>query len=125
MKKFLFCAMCLMVCAVSGMAQEIRFNKTTHDFGKFSSQKPVVSCEFTFTNVGDKPLVINQAVASCGCTAPVFTKAPVLPGKTGVIKVTYNGSDRFPGAFKKAITVRSNSKKNEIMRLFIIGEMTK
>ncbi len=125
MKRLCICAAMALLCAASGMAQEIRFNKTTHDFGKFPAKKPVVTCDFVFTNTGNKPLVINQAVASCGCTASEYTKTPIMPGKNGVIRVTYNGTNRFPGAFKKAITVRSNAQKNEIVRLYIIGDMTK
>ena len=71
MKKVLF-LMTLLVMGVSfAFAQtnaDIKFDKTTHDFGKFSENSPVVSCTFTFTNIGDAPLVIHQAVASCGCT---------------------------------------------------------
>ena len=52
---------------------DIKFDKTSHNFGTFSENDPVVSCVFTFTNVGDAPLVIHQAVASCGCTVPEYT----------------------------------------------------
>ena len=38
---------------------DIKFDKTTHDFGTFSEKDPVVNCVFTFTNVGDAPLVIH------------------------------------------------------------------
>ena len=51
---------------------DIKFDKTSHNFGTFSENDPVVSCVFTFTNVGDAPLVIHQAVASCGCTVPEY-----------------------------------------------------
>ena len=87
-----------------------------------SEASPVVSCTFTFTNVGDKPLVINQAVASCGCTVPEYTKDPIQPGEKGSIKVTYNGTGKFPGHFKKSITVRTNGKV-EMTRLYIEGTM--
>ena len=50
---------------------DIKFEQTTHNFGTFSENSPVVSYTFKFTNVGDAPLVIHQAVASCGCTVPV------------------------------------------------------
>lgn len=101
---------------------EIKFDKTKHDFGKFSELEPVVTCKFTFTNIGDAPLVIHQAVASCGCTVPEYTKEPVLPGETGVVEVTYNGAGRYPGHFKKSITLRTNAK-TEMLRLFIEGDM--
>lgn len=111
-----------------GLAQaqgkaEIKFDKTTHDFGTFSENNPVVSCTFKFTNIGDAPLVIHQAVASCGCTVPEYTQEPIMPGKTGTIKVTYNGTDKYPGHFKKSITLRTNAK-TEMIRLFVEGDMT-
>lgn len=102
---------------------EIKFDKFVHDFGKFPESKSVVTCTFTFTNVGNAPLVITQCVASCGCTVPTYTDKPVAPGKTGQIKVTYNGKGRLTGQFKKLITVMSNAK-NKLVRLCIQGEMT-
>ena len=105
------------------MAQaEIKFEKITHDFGKFSEKSPVVNCVFNFENVGDAPLVINQAIASCGCTVPEYTKEPVQPGQKGEIKVTYNGKGKRLGRFSKTITVHCNGKQ-EMVRLMIEGEM--
>ena len=101
---------------------EIKFDKVSHNFGKFAESDPVQECTFTFTNVGNAPLVINQAVASCGCTIPSYTKQPVAPGQKGEIKVTYNGKGKFPGHFKKTITVRTNGNP-EMTRLIIEGEM--
>lgn len=108
--------------AADNKKAEIKFDKTTHNFGKFSESSPKVSCEFTFTNVGGAPLIINQAVASCGCTVPQYTKTPVMPGQKGKIKVTYNGAGRFPGHFKKSITVRTNGVV-EMTRLYVEGDM--
>lgn len=104
-------------------AAEIKFENTIHDFGTFSEADPVVKCTFKFTNVGDAPLVIHQAIASCGCTVPTYTKSPIAPGETGTIDVTYNGKGKFPGHFKKTITIRSNAKENGVTRLTIEGNM--
>lgn len=101
---------------------EIKLDKTTYDLGVFSENKPVASGTFTFTNVGDAPLVIHQVVTSCGCAVPEYTKEPVMPGKTGTIKITYDGTGKFPGHFKKSITLRTNAK-TEMVRLFIEGDM--
>ena len=109
--------------AMAEKAAEIKFEKISHDFGKFSEKSPIVSCVFSFQNVGDAPLVINQAIASCGCTVPEYTKEPVQPGQKGEIKVTYNGTGKHTGHFSKTITVRCNGK-TEIVRLMIEGEMT-
>ena len=101
---------------------EIKFDKTSHNFGTFSEKDPKVTCVFTYTNVGESPLVVNQAIASCGCTVPEYTKTPVQPGEKGEIKVTYNGAGKFPGHFKKSITIRTNGAV-EISRLYIEGDM--
>lgn len=101
---------------------EIKFDKLTHNFGLFSEESPIQKTTFTFTNVGSAPLVINQVVASCGCTVPKYAKQPIAPGKKGSIEVTYNGRGKFPGHFKKSITVRTNGK-TEMVRLYIEGEM--
>ena len=103
---------------------EIQFENVNHNFGTFSEQEPVVKCTFKFTNTGTAPLIIHQAIASCGCTVPTFTKTPVRPGESGTIEVTYNGKGKATGQFKKVITVRSNAKENGVVRLYIEGNMT-
>lgn len=125
MKKWIFSLLLLLCGMGTAMAQkqaEIKFDKLTHNFGKFSEKTPVVNCVFTFTNIGETPLVINQAVASCGCTVPQYTKTPIKPGEKGELKVTYNGTGKFPGHFKKSITVRTNGAI-EMTRLYIEGDM--
>lgn len=125
MKKILFAMLMLVMSAGYASAQneaKIKFDKLTYDFGKFSETTPVQKCTFTFTNVGDAPLIINQAVASCGCTVPKYTKKPIAPGEKGTLNVTYNGKGRFPGHFKKTITVRTNGTP-EMTRLYVEGTM--
>ena len=127
MLKRLFGTLCLLfVISIAAFAQagkaEIKFDKTSHNFGQFSEKQPMQKCTFTFTNTGTAPLVIHQAIASCGCTVPAYTKTPILPGKKGEITVTYNGTGKFPGHFKKTITVRSNAT-TEMTRLQVEGDM--
>ena len=115
----------MLVFTLGMMAQkpaQIKFDNVSHNFGSFSEKEPVVSHSFTFTNIGEQPLVINQAIASCGCTVPKYTKEPIAPGEKGEIKVTYNGEGKFPGHFKKSITVRTNGAV-EMTRLYIEGDM--
>ncbi len=100
----------------------IKFENMTHDFGKFTEDK-VQTCIFTFKNTGDQPLVIHQAFATCGCTVPTFSKEPVAPGKTGQIKVVYNGKSKLPGHFKKSVSVRSNAS-NALVRIYVQGDMS-
>lgn len=100
----------------------IKFDKTAHNFGTFPEKK-VQSVVFYFTNDGDKPLVIQQVMTTCGCTTPDYTKTPIEPGKRGQIKVTYNGKGKPKGHFQKLISVRTNAK-NQWTRIYIEGDMT-
>ncbi len=128
MKKFLLATIMMVIGMVAFASQEsggadIKFDKTSHNFGTFSEDSPKVTCTFKFTNTGDKLLVIHQAIASCGCTVPQYPKEPIKPGEGGEITVTYDGTGKFPGHFKKSITIRTNAKK-EIVRLYVEGDMT-
>lgn len=98
---------------------QIHFAQTSHDFGVVKEDGGPVSCEFKFTNTGKSNLVIISATAQCGCTKPEFPEQPIAPGKTGVIKVTYNPLGR-PGAFSKIVTVKSNADSPKV-RLKIKG----
>ena len=55
MKKLFVMTMLLMCGLTAALAQkpaEIRFDKLTHNFGTFSEKEPVVTCTFTYTNIG-------------------------------------------------------------------------
>ena len=114
MKRFfiVFFAVCLV--AISAIADdkyaEAKFEVKSHDFGTIKEADGPVSCTFEFTNTGDKPLLIIDAAASCGCTRPEYPSKPIKPGKKGKIKVTYSPIGR-PGFFKKTVKVKTNGKE--------------
>ena len=112
MKKILSLTTCMLLIVLSCFAQdkkaEITFKETSHDFGTFDEEKGKVTTEFTFTNTGKAPLLITRTAASCGCTTPEYPKEPIAPGKSGVIKVTYNAKGR-PGVFQKTVYVFANT----------------
>jgi FtsZ-interacting cell division protein ZipA len=84
------------------------FKETEHDFGNIKSDKKVQHT-FTFTNTGQAPLIIENATATCGCTVPEWPKEPVLPGKTGTIKVEYDPAGRTAQQSKQ-ITITANTE---------------
>ena len=76
------------------------------DFGKIEEGK-TLDVSFRFKNVGDKPLVISNVSASCGCTIPETPKKPFAPGETGVIKASFNSSGK-QGTQSKQVNVFAN-----------------
>ena len=102
-------------------AADIQFEKMDHNFGKIKEEGGPVNYNFNFTNTGKAPLVIQGVEASCGCTTPEWSQEPILPGKSGFIKVSYNPELR-PGVFDKSIMVNANVPKSPVV-LTISGEV--
>ena len=84
----------------------MQMQETAFDFGRIPQGKPVNHL-FQITNMGKEPLVIENVLASCGCTTPEWSTAPVGSGKTTGIKVGYNAAAE--GSFEKTITVVYNN----------------
>jgi len=93
-------------------ASEITFVKTEHNFGTIKQGEDCVY-EFVYKNTGKNPLVINNVQATCGCTIPTWSKAPLLKGKKDKISVKYD-SNRV-GAFSKQVTITSNAKNSPVI----------
>ena len=85
---------------------KIEFKSEVIDYGEIQKGADGLRV-FEFTNTGNVPLVITDVTSSCGCTIPEKPKDPILPGKTGEIKVKYNTT--IVGPIRKTITVYSNA----------------
>jgi len=124
MKKLFFIAATFII-ASGAMAQTkkpddvAKFNTNKYDFGKVKQSVPAVY-SFELTNTSDKPLVIENAHATCGCTVPEYQKDPILPGKTAKIKVQYNAANG--GQFDKTVFVKLAGVDQE-KSLGITGEV--
>ena len=107
MKKiFLFASALVFSVAVMAQAKSddiVKFNTEKHDFGKIKQGTPVVYF-FEITNTSDKPIVVENASASCGCTIPEKPEKPINPGATGKLKVQYSAA--AVGPFTKDIFIK-------------------
>jgi hypothetical protein len=127
MKKSIFFLTILSLFSFSIFAQanqvakndSIIFDKIEHDYGTIEKGGDG-NCVFTFTNQGQKPLVLSNVRASCGCTVPQWPREPIAPGEQGEIKVKYNTN--IAGNFNKTITVNSNAS-NSMVRLRVKGQV--
>ncbi|HEX6427219.1 MAG TPA: DUF1573 domain-containing protein [Niastella sp.] len=97
----------------------VKFKDVTHDFGKIKQGVPV-TYSFAFSNITDKPVVIESATASCGCTTPVKPEAPVAKGKEDKITAGFNAA--AAGPFNKTIYVKV-AGVDQPMELKITGEV--
>ena len=69
----------------------IKVNTEKYDFGKIKQNVPVTT-EFTITNISDKPIAIENAWGSCGCTTPEIPKEPIAPNASTKLKVAFNAA---------------------------------
>ena len=124
-KRLCFILCCIFLFTANIAAQngaQISADELTYNFGTIAEADGLASHTFVVKNTGDSPLVITRITASCGCTQPEWTKAPIAPGKTGNVKVTYNPKGR-PGPFYKTVSIFSNGKKGSYT-LAIKGNVT-
>lgn len=72
---------------------------------------------YQVTNTGNNPLVISQVVPACGCTAPEYTKEPIMPGQQGQIILRFDSS-AFEGLQNKQAEVYANVETAPIVLTF-------
>jgi Protein of unknown function (DUF1573) len=99
MKKIALFATALFL-SVAVMAQTkvddvAKFPTESHSFGKIKHNVPVTYF-FEIKNISDKPLVVENTSASCGCTVPEKPEQPINPGQSAKIKVVYNAAALGP-----------------------------
>ena len=107
MKRLVLIATAFMF-SIAAMAQAkaddvLKMNAEKHNFGKIKQNVPVVYY-FEIKNTSDKPIVVENASASCGCTVPEKPEKPIQPGKTGKLKVQYNAAS--VGPFDKEVYIK-------------------
>lgn len=102
-------------------AQEITFSKTKIEWRTIQEKDGDVSHEFQFTNTGDKPLLINNVITSCGCTSAEWSKDAYQPGEKGVIRLFYHPKERKETNINLVAEVYTNRVKKEVVNLEIAG----
>ena len=116
--------MILVMMTVCAWAQSSRpvmvFDRLTHNFGDVPRKGGDLVKEFRFVNKGDAPLVIKKITKSCSCMSVVYSRKPVMPGESAVIKIKYEPHKVEPGIFHKAIQIYSN-ESTEVRLITIQG----
>jgi len=93
----------------------MKFDELEFNFGTIK-QGESVTHEFRFKNAGKEPLLINNAVGSCGCTVPDYPKEPIKPNTSGVIKVTFNSAGKS-GPQDKTVTITYDTDKTIVLHM--------
>lgn len=123
MKKLLFTLAAFAITGIAAAQQKVAdvatFKSETIDLGKVQIAHPATAT-FKVKNISNAPLIIETANPTCGCTIGDYTKAPIAPGKEGVVTAEYNAASI--GAFTKTMTVKF-AGIDELKSITITGEV--
>ncbi len=86
---------------------QLKFKDTKKNFG-FVKKGEVVKIIFEYKNIGNKPIIINDAKAECSCTTIEYTKQPISPNQTGIVTVLFDTKSVYDRQ-ERAIELFSNS----------------
>ena len=127
------CAIALMTATVSG-AQTLKAVDDTQNAGKVewinrsenTGTVPFgipVTREFKVKNISKENLLILQVRTTCHCVSMDWTREPISPGETGVIRATYDAQRE--GDFYKIISVNTNFDPNQGVPFAMTGKVDK
>jgi len=83
-------------------------DSTFQNLGKVTKGQ-VVEVAFRFKNTGNKPLIIYEARAGCGCTVTNPPKEPIAPGAEETIRAKFDSKNQDARSHTKNITVTANT----------------
>jgi len=90
---------------------EIKLNDLTDENGKV---------QIVVMNDGTLPLILNEVTGCCGTNIKEWTKAPILPNKSGIIKVEFRIEPR-PQMISRTVTIKSNATNSKVLKVPIEG----
>lgn len=97
----------------------IRVEEKEYNFGKLRKGDSIDHA-FMVENTGSNPLIIKMVKASCGCTTVDWTRQPILPGQTGIIKSRFHAGD--PGMARKSVVAEINAVEPYLV-FYLTGEV--
>ncbi|HWV65941.1 DUF1573 domain-containing protein [Chitinophaga sp.] len=97
----------------AGQSSALTFEEKVHNFGEITAGEKV-EYSFKFTNTGTSPLLIEDAISSCGCTVPEWPKEPIKPGQSGYMKVIFDSHGKS-GYTEKEVSVKINNNDGYVV----------
>lgn len=111
-----------MILCLAQQTAQIEFESYRCNLGTFAKSDARKTYAFKFKNTGDANLVIDHLSVGCPCTSAKYSKKTLLPGESGEIVATYDGSHQSLGAFEIEIIVASNAAA-KYKRLILAGNL--
>lgn len=94
---------------VFGQEAEFSLEEKVYKFPK-TKQGVLLEHNFQITNTGNAPLIITDYRVDCQCTKVVLPEAPILPGETYSLKVTFDTNGKYDFQ-DRIVYLQTNTKK--------------
>ncbi len=125
---------CLFLLAFAASAQTLKTVDNSQNAGKVewldrqisAGSVPFgqpVSREFRVKNISNENLIILQVKSTCHCTVTEWDHSEIAPGKTALIKVTYDSQKE--GDFYRIVSVSTNFDSMQSVPLALVGKVDK
>jgi hypothetical protein len=96
-------------------APRLSLDPESWDFGRTLKNR-VIEKQFTLRNVGDANLVIEKISTTCGCAAALLSETTLAPGKSAVLRVTFD-TRAFEGRVERKVLLRSNDRSRDPLEI--------
>lgn len=94
---------------VFGQEAEFSLEESVHKFPK-TKEGTLLEHKFKITNTGNAPLIITDYSVACKCTKAYLPEAPILPGETYYLKVTFDTKGKYDFQ-DRTVFLKTNTKK--------------
>jgi hypothetical protein len=103
----------------SANAGKIEWSTPIVDFGEFDFASGPAYRELKVTNLHSEPLQLLDVKTSCHCTTVDWSNAPIAPGNTAILMITYTPEQ--PDEFYRIMTIRTNFDLDHFIHIPIVG----
>jgi hypothetical protein len=104
--KGIICGIILVIFSNGHAQPRLKVNDWKQGFGEVKQGEPV-TLDYVVTNSGTQPLVFERYEVSCSCTSATLPAAPVAPGATVNIPVSFK-TEAAIGLQDRVVKVYSN-----------------
>ena len=109
--------------AAATAAAHLTLERRTIDLGVLTGDT-IATATFTIHNDGNAPLVFTSVFSDCNCTVADYPRETIAPGTTAAVGVSFNTRGRLPGAFRKAVRLRTNAT-NHTVAAYVTGTVAR